>query len=46
MSSPGLAIDGTVVSTGKVPSVDAIKDLLSAAGDRETAAVRRSDGDL
>lgn len=31
LSSPGLAIDGTVVSTGRVPSVQAIKDLLTAA---------------
>jgi small redox-active disulfide protein 2 len=44
MSSPGLAIDGTVVSTGRVPSVEAIKDLLRAADDHETAAARGSAG--
>lgn len=32
MSSPGLAIDGLVVSTGRVLSVDAIKDLLRTGG--------------
>ncbi|MFQ3586303.1 MAG: thioredoxin family protein [Fimbriimonadaceae bacterium] len=28
MSTPGLAVDGTVVSTGRVPSVDEIKAML------------------
>ena len=32
MTSPGLAIDGTIVSTGKVPSIAALKDMLTAAG--------------
>jgi small redox-active disulfide protein 2 len=31
MASPGLAIDGTVVSTGRVPSAAALRDLIAAA---------------
>ena len=31
MSSPGLAINGTVLSTGRVLSVDAIKNLIGTA---------------
>lgn len=31
MMSPGLAIDGTIVSSGRVPSVAALKDMLTAA---------------
>ncbi len=30
MATPGIAIDGVVVSSGKVPSVEEIKKLLSA----------------
>lgn len=31
MSTPGLVIDGTVVTSGRVPSASEIKDLLLAA---------------
>lgn len=31
MSTPGLAVDGKVVSTGKVASVEEIKNLLTSA---------------
>lgn len=32
MSTPGLVVDGTVVSTGRVPAADEIAALLTRAG--------------
>lgn len=32
MSTPGLAIDGTVVSAGRVPSATLVRELIAAAG--------------